>query len=102
MSGGGLGITLYGKQATDPELLAQLRTLSPDWGVFEYHPDADDLAGNLAALDLLRSFSPRIICPYHWDDLGGPNEVGYTIKGTPLAEALRSFVTLYGDQLLPS
>ena len=101
VSGGGLGITLYGKQATDPGLLAQLRALSRDWGVFEYHPDADDVAGNLAALDLLRSFSPRIVCPYHWDDLGGANEVGYTIRGTPLAEALRSFVTVYGNQPLP-
>ena len=101
VSGGGLGITLYGEQATDRELLAQLQALSPNWGVFEYHPDADDALGALADLDLLRSFSPRIICPYHWDNLGGPNEVGYTISGTPLAEALRSFVSLYAAQPLP-
>jgi hypothetical protein len=101
VEGGRLGITLYGPQAVDRALLAEVRALSTSWGVFEYNAQGGDVATNLAALDLLRSFAPRIVCPYHWDDLGGPNEVGYTIRGAPLEEALRAFVELYADQPLP-
>jgi hypothetical protein len=42
-----------------------------------------------------------VVCPYHWDDLGGPNEVGYTIMDTPLETALQLFLGLYGHQPLP-
>jgi hypothetical protein len=106
VEGGNLGITLYGSQAVDAELLGRLRALGPTWGVFEYNAQDYNAAGadyatNLAALDLLRSFGPRVVCPYHWDDLGGANEVGYTIIGTPLEAALRDFVRLYRGQPLP-
>jgi hypothetical protein len=102
VSGGGLGITLYGEQAVDGGLMDQLKALSRSWGVFEYNvgPSLDE-AGALAALDLLRAHSPRIVCPYHWDNFGGANEVGYTIQGTSFADALRDFVGLYRDQPLP-
>ena len=102
VEGGRLGITLYGPRAVDRALLAEVHRLSPTWGVFEYNAQGEDLTTNLVALDLLRSFSPRIVCPYHWDDLGGPNEVGYTILGTPLEAALRAFVRLYAEQPLPA
>jgi hypothetical protein len=104
--GGSLGITLYGPHAADGELMAAVRSLNRNWGVFEYNPQglewtAASVEGNLAALDLLRSYSPRVVCPYHWDDLGGPNEVGYTIMDTPLETALQLFLGLYGHQPLP-
>lgn len=101
VDGGQLGVTLYGRYALDGTLLAQLRALSPAWGVFEYNPRLDDALGSLAALDLLRSHAPRVVCPYHWDDFGGPNEAGYTIRGTPFEDALQTFVQLYQDQPLP-
>jgi hypothetical protein len=104
--GGSLGITLYGPHAADREVMAAARALNPNWGVFEYNPQGLEwtgasVEGNLAALDLLRSYAPRVVCPYHWDDLGGPNEAGYTIMGTPLETAMQIFLQLYADQPLP-
>jgi hypothetical protein len=101
VEGGNLGITLYGEQARDSALLDQVYALSPIWGVFEYNTGPLDANAAFASLDLLRSRAARIVCPYHWDDLGGPNEVGYTILGTPLETALRRLVTVYADQPLP-
>jgi hypothetical protein len=101
VAGGSLGITAYGPQALDGSLFAQVRVINRTWGIFEYNPLLPDSEADLAALDLLRGYSPRVVCPYHWDDLGGANEVGYTIVDTPLEAALRAFVTLYADQPLP-
>jgi hypothetical protein len=101
VSGGNLGVTLYASQTVDTDLLSQLRSLNRTWGVLEYRPDAPDPATTLRALDLLRAYAPRVLCPYHWDDLGGSNEAGFTIVGTPIEEALRSFVQLYAEQPLP-
>jgi hypothetical protein len=101
VEGGNLGITLYGEQTRDQALLDTVRTLSPVWGVFEYSTGPLDPDTLFTSLDLLRSRAPRIVCPYHWDDLGGPNEAGYTIMGTPLETALRRLVTVYADQPLP-
>ena len=101
VDGGNLGITLYGDQARDPALFDQVRALSPVWGVFEYNPGLSDADAAYASLDLLRSRAVRIVCPYHWDDLGGPNEVGYTIVDTPFETALRRLVQTFADQPLP-
>ena len=102
VNGGNLGVTLYGPQTVDADLLRKIRALSTTWGVLEYNLKDPNAEADLAALELLRSFGPRVVCPYHWDDLGGANEVGYTIAGTPLESALRTFVRRHRDEPLPN
>jgi hypothetical protein len=106
VDGGNAGVTLYGERTRDGSLLARVRALDPAWGVFEYNPQPYNAVGadfdqDLAALDLLRANAVRIVCPYHWDTLGGTNEIGYTIAGTPLEDALRTFVRLYRAEPVP-
>lgn len=98
VSGGSLGITVYGERVLDAALFAEARALSSNWGIMEYNPLLLDVQASLDALQLFYSFGPAILCPYHWDDLGGPNEVGYTIVGSPLEEALRSFVRQHSTE----
>ena len=66
--------------------------LGAPWGIFEYNPRTEDEAAALAALRTTREYGASILCPYHWDDFGGENEVGYTIRGTAFERALRRFV----------
>jgi hypothetical protein len=101
VSNGALGLSLYDRHAVDEPLLERVKELSQLWGVFEYNPHGHDVSQNLAALDLLRAYAPIVVCPYHWDDLGGPNERGNTIAGTHFEDALRLFVGLYAEQPLP-
>ncbi len=55
-------------------------------------PLTEDEEAALAALRTVRQYGAAVVCPYHWDDHGGENEVGYTIRGTPFERALRRFV----------
>ena len=57
-----------------------------------YHPLSDDVAVNLAALETPAAHGAVAICPYRWDDLGGENEVGCTVRGTAFDRTLRAFV----------
>jgi len=92
VDGGGTGITAYGDPASDGALFERVRAFGAPWGIFEYNPRTDDEEAALAALRTTRAYGVSIVCPYHWDDFGGENEIGYTIKGTPFERALRRFV----------
>jgi hypothetical protein len=93
---GGTGITTYGPNAGSAELFERVRAYGAPWGIFEYNPLAEDEGVALAALENVREFGASIICPYHWDDFGGENEVGYTIRGTAFERALKTFVERSG------
>jgi hypothetical protein len=92
VDGGCTGITTYGPNAGDADLFEKVRAFGAPWGIFEYNPLTDDEDAALAAIRAARSFGASIVCPYHWDDFGGENEVGYTIRGTAFERALRRFV----------
>lgn len=92
VDGGGTGITTYGENAGNAALFEQVRAYGAPWGIFEYNPRTDDEAAALAALETARAHGVAILCPYHWDDEGGENEIGYTIRDTPFERALRRFV----------
>ncbi|MCC7106350.1 MAG: beta-galactosidase [Chloroflexi bacterium] len=99
---GSTGITTYGEQTGNRDLFERVRAYGARWGIFEYNPLTNDSTAALAALDLARGEGASVICPYHWDDLGGPNEVGYTIRGTPFETALRRFVRAYWSEPAPT
>ena len=99
--GGNVGITLYPPASQDAELLARVQALGRFWGTMEYNANGSDVGSNAAALELLRSFAPRIVCPYHWDQLGGVNEANSTIVDTPFEIALRDLVRRYRVEPLP-
>ena len=92
VDGGNPGITAYAEQAGDAGLFQQVRALGARWGIFEYNPLTDDEARSLSDLEAARAAGASVVCPYHWDDLGGPNEVGFTIRGSAFERALRAFV----------
>jgi len=92
VDGGGAGITTYGENAGSATLFAQVKSFGAPWGIFEYNPRTEDEGVALAALENVREAGASIICPYHWDDLGGDNEVGYTIRGTAFERALKTFI----------
>jgi hypothetical protein len=92
VDGGGTGITTYGENAGKAELFAKVRAYGAPWGIFEYNPRTEDEETALAALNTAREYGVMILCPYHWDDEGGENEVGYTIRGTAFERALKRFV----------
>lgn len=92
VDGGGTGITTYGENAGNAALFAQVRAFGAPWGILEYNPRTEDEVAALAALETARAHGVAILCPYHWDDHGGANEVGYTIRGTPFERALQRFV----------
>lgn len=96
VNGGGTGITTYGENAGSAELFTKVRAFGAPWGIFEYNPRTEDEGVALAALENVREFGASIICPYHWDDLGGENEVGYTIRGTAFERALKTFIERSG------
>ncbi|MCC7366831.1 MAG: hypothetical protein IT306_00320 [Chloroflexi bacterium] len=96
VTGGGTGITTYGENAGSAALFEKVRGFGAPWGIFEYNPRTEDEGTALAALENVRGFGASIICPYHWDDLGGENEVGYTIRGTAFERALKTFVAQSG------
>ncbi|MGE3273089.1 MAG: beta-galactosidase, partial [Chloroflexota bacterium] len=89
---GGTGITTYGENAGSATLFSRVQAFGAPWGIFEYNPRTDDENAALAALQTVRDHGASIICPYHWDDHGGENEVGYTIRGTAFERALKRFV----------
>ena len=92
VDGGGTGITTYGENAGKAELFARVKAFGAPWGIFEYNPRTEDEEAALAALKTTREYGVAILCPYHWDDEGGDNEVGYTIRGTAFERALKRFV----------
>ena len=92
VDGGGTGITTYGDNAGNAELFAKVRAYGAPWGIFEYNPRTDDEDVALAGLQTARANGVSILCPYHWDDQGGANEAGYTIRGTPFERALQRFI----------
>ena len=92
VDGGATGITAYGENARNGDVFGAARSFGQPWGLLEYNPRADDEATNLNALGVALANGVSLICPYHWDDQGGENEVGYTIRGTPFESALRRFV----------
>jgi hypothetical protein len=92
VDGGGTGITTYGDNAGNADLFAKVRAYGAPWGIFEYNPRTDDEDVALAGLQTARANGVSILCPYHWDDQGGANEAGYTIRGTPFERALQRFI----------
>jgi hypothetical protein len=92
VDGGGTGITAYGENAGNAQLFAKVRAYGATWGIFEYNPRTEDEAVARAGLQTARQYGVAIICPYHWDDQGGENEIGYTIRDMPFERALRQFV----------
>ena len=92
VDGGGTGITAYSDNAGNAELFARVRAYGAPWGIFEYNPRTDDETVALAALRTTRANGVTILCPYHWDDEGGANEAGYTIRGTAFERALKQYV----------
>jgi hypothetical protein len=86
------GITTYGENAGNTALFSQVRALGQPWGIVEYNPRTDDEDTALRALQAAHANGVALLCPYHWDDLGGENEVGYTIRGTAFERALKRFV----------
>jgi len=92
VDGAGTGITTYGELAGDAALFERVRGFGAPWGIFEYNPRTDDEDACLAAIRASHVHGASIVCPYHWDDMGGDNEVGYTIRGTAFERALRRFV----------
>ena len=92
VDGGGTGITTYGENAGKAELFAKVKAFGAPWGIFEYNPRSEDEELAFAALKTTREYGVAILCPYHWDDEGGDNEVGYTIRGTAFERALKRFV----------
>jgi hypothetical protein len=92
VDGGGTGITTYGDNAGNAELFAKVKAYGAPWGIFEYNPRTDDENVALAGLQTARANGVAILCPYHWDDQGGANEAGYTIRGTPFERALQRFI----------
>lgn len=101
LDGGGTGITTYGENAGNAELFAKVKAYGAPWGIFEYNPRTEDEEAALAALKTTREYGVSILCPYHWDDEGGDNEVGYTIRGTAFERALKRFVEAPGASLDP-
>lgn len=97
VDGGGTGITTYGENAGNAELFAKVNAYGAPWGIFEYNPRTEDENVALTALRTTRTHGVSILCPYHWDDLGGENEVGYTIRGTAFERALQRFVQETGN-----
>jgi glycosyl hydrolase family 42 (putative beta-galactosidase) len=92
VDGGGTGITTYGENAGKAELFAKVKAYGAPWGIFEYNPRTDDEEAALAALKTTQQYGVAILCPYHWDNEGGDNEVGYTIRDTAFERALKRFV----------
>jgi hypothetical protein len=92
VDGGGTGITTYGDNAGNAELFAKVKAYGAPWGIFEYNPRTDDENVALTGLQAARANGVSILCPYHWDDQGGANEAGYTIRGTPFERALQRFI----------
>jgi hypothetical protein len=92
VDGGGTGITTYGENAGSAPLFARVKAYGAPWGIFEYNPRTEDENAALAALRTVREHGAAIVCPYHWDNQGGENEVGYTIRNTAFERALRRFV----------
>jgi hypothetical protein len=92
VDGGGTGITAYGDNAGNAALFARVQAMGQPWGIVEYNPRVDDESTALAALKATRANGVSVLCPYHWDNLGGENEVGYTIRDTSFEQALKRFV----------
>jgi hypothetical protein len=92
VDGGGTGITTYGENAGNAALFAKIQAYGAPWGIFEYNPRTEDENVALTALQTARANGAMILCPYHWDDQGGDNEAGYTIRGTAFERALQRFV----------
>jgi len=86
------GITTYGENAGNAALFAQVRAFGQPWGIVEYNPRIEDEAVIFAGLQAARANGVALLCPYHWDNFGGENEVGYTIRDTAFERALRRFV----------
>ncbi|MCC6177779.1 MAG: beta-galactosidase [Chloroflexi bacterium] len=92
VDGGSTGITTYGERTNDPALFERVRGFGAPWGIVEYNPRTDDEALARAGLDAVLNAGATVLCPYHWDDEGGENEAGYTIRDTPFERALQTFV----------
>jgi hypothetical protein len=97
VDGGGTGITTYGENAGNAALFAKVKAYGAPWGIFEYNPRTEDENVALTALQTARANGAMILCPYHWDDMGGENESGYTIRGTAFERALQRFVQETGS-----
>jgi hypothetical protein len=69
-----------------------VRAFGQPWGIVEYNPRIEDEAVIFAGLQAARANGVALLCPYHWDNFGGENEVGYTIRDTAFERALRRFV----------
>jgi hypothetical protein len=92
VDGGSTGITTYGENAGNAALFAQVQAFGQPWGIVEYNPRVDDEDTALASLEATRANGVTLLCPYHWDNLGGDNEAGYTIRDTAFERALKRFV----------
>ncbi len=93
VTGGSDGVTTYGANAGNGAIFGALRADNKNWGIFEYNPQAADVAGNLNALEATWSGGAHVICPYFWS--GHP---GYQIRGTVFESALQQFVRNHAQQ----
>jgi len=103
----GNGITTY-QDSTDSALFAEMRANDREWGIFEFNPvtltDGVITPGSIdlarTAMQAVRTNQAHIISPYLWDGGLTGALAPYTIRTRPAEQALREFITTYGNSPL--
>jgi len=93
VEGGSIGITTLQDMVFNQSLFSQAKSMSPNWGIFEYNPtkpSGTDYNTYIRALQFAWDNGVHIISAYTWSQES--NELFYNIKGSAFETAIRDFI----------